>query len=137
MPDLNLRSIEQLVTILLVFAHAKCAKAKRRKQCLTAWKDTGPTGLRDAQSVMASLVSSGIIRGEFSFAPGSASIDSEPDATVTAIGWVGSNHLRRVAGKPRGPHDHSDLITKQRIFENCSDFALHRQSNDWSRDCGC
>jgi hypothetical protein len=33
MPEINLRSIERLVTILLVLAHQKCAQAKRRKQC--------------------------------------------------------------------------------------------------------
>jgi hypothetical protein len=42
---------------------------------------------------MASLVSSGIIRGEPRFAPGSASIVSELAAKVMAIGWAGSESL--------------------------------------------
>ena len=41
MPQLNPRSIEPLVTVPLVLVHPKCAQAKRRKQCLTAWKVTG------------------------------------------------------------------------------------------------
>jgi hypothetical protein len=43
MPELNLCSIEPLVTILLVLAHPKCAQAKRRKQCLIAWNVMGLT----------------------------------------------------------------------------------------------
>ena len=45
---------------------------------------------RDAQFVMASLVSSGTTRGEPPFAPGSASIASEFVGQVTPIGWAGS-----------------------------------------------
>jgi hypothetical protein len=86
MPEFNLRSIELLVTILLILVHPKCAQAKRRKQCLTAWKVTGLTRPCDAQSVRASLVSSGIIRGERRFAPGSASIASRNAAKVMAVG---------------------------------------------------
>jgi hypothetical protein len=90
MTELNLRSIEPLVTIPLVLVHPKCTQAKRRKQCLTAWKVTGLTRSCDAQSVRASLVSSGIIRGERRFAPGSVSIASRRAAKVTTIGWAGS-----------------------------------------------
>src|SRR3954462_12338718 len=59
-PELNLRAIEPLVTILLVLVRPKCTQAKKRKQCLTAWKVTALTRVSDAQSVRASLVSSGI-----------------------------------------------------------------------------
>ena len=41
MPELNLRSIEPLVTILVVLVHPKCAQAKRRKQCLTVLESHG------------------------------------------------------------------------------------------------
>jgi hypothetical protein len=77
MPELNLRSIEPLVTILLVLV-----QAKRRKQCLTASKVTGLKRRCDAQSVRANLVSSGIIRCERRFAPASASIASRRAAKV-------------------------------------------------------
>jgi hypothetical protein len=86
MPDVDLRSIEPLVTILLVCMRPKFAQAERRGQCLTVWKVTGITRQLDAQSVMASLVSSGIILGEPRFAPGSASIASRRAVKVTAIG---------------------------------------------------
>ena len=86
MLDVDLRSIELLVTVLVVCMRPKFAQAKRREQCLTAWKVTGLTRPRDAQSVMASLVSSGTTRGEPRFAPGSASIASERAVKVTAIG---------------------------------------------------
>jgi hypothetical protein len=88
MPELDLRSIERLVTILLILVRPKCAEAKRRKQCLTVWKIkvTGLTRPGDAQSVRASLVLSGIIRAERCFAPGSASIAPRRAAKVTAIG---------------------------------------------------
>src|SRR3954454_19045274 len=82
MPEFNLRSIELLVTILLILVHPKCAQAKKRKQCLTAWKVTALTTPCDAQSVRASLVSSGIVRGERSFAPGNASTASRRGAKV-------------------------------------------------------
>src|SRR5438046_8675394 len=107
-----------MVTILLVLVHPKCAQAKRRKQCLTAWKVTGPTRPCDAQSVRASLVSSGIIRGERRFAPGSASIASRRAAKVTTIGWAGSNPLS--TNRPqtaRGRHDAADLTTRHGTFE--------------------
>jgi hypothetical protein len=64
MPDVDLRSIEMLMTIFLVCMRPKCAEAKGREQCLTARKFIGLTGPRDAQSVMASSVSSVTIRGE-------------------------------------------------------------------------
>jgi hypothetical protein len=101
MHELNLRSIEPLLTIVLVLAHPKCAQARRRKQCLTAWKVMGLTRPCDAQSVRASLVSSGIIRGERRFAPGSASIASRRAAKVTTIGYAGSKSVSTVARKPR------------------------------------
>src|SRR5262249_18145606 len=110
MPDVDPCSIEVLVTIILLCMHPKCAQAKRREQCLTAWKVTGLTGRRDAQSVRASLVSSGIIHGEARFAPGSASIVSERDAKVTATGSAGSKSPSTSRLKiARGPHDLSDL----------------------------
>src|SRR5215468_7859115 len=123
MPGVDLRSIEVVVTILLVCTHPKCAQAKGREQCLTASKVTGLTGPRDAQSVMASLVSSGIIRGEPRFAPGSASIALERAAKVTATGWAGSKSLSTSRPKTaRGRHDASDLATRQAISKNSRDF---------------
>ena len=137
MPELDLRSIEPLVTILLALVHPKCAQAKRRKQCRTALKVTGLTRPCDAQSVGASLVSSGIIRGERSFAPGSASIASRRAAKVTTIGWAGSNRFRPSRPKTaRGRHDASDLTTRQGIFEDSADFASHCQNHDGPSDCG-
>src|SRR5262245_643016 len=119
MPDVDLRSIERLVTIVLVCMHPNYAQAKRREQCLTAWKLTGLIGPRDAQSVMASLASSGIIRGEPRFAPGRASIASERAAKVTAIGWGGSKPLSTSRPRTaRGRHDFSDLTTRQAISQN-------------------
>ena len=113
MPELNLRSIEPLVTIPIVLVHPKCTQAKRRKQCLTAWKVTGLTRPCDAQSVRAGLVSSGIIRGERSFAPGSASIALRPAAKVTTIGWAGSKSLSTSRPKAaRGRHDASEVTTR-------------------------
>ena len=86
MHDVDLRSIEVLVIVLLVCMRPKFAQAEGRGQCLTAWKVRGMTRQLDAQFVMASLVSSGIILGEPRFAPGSASIASERAVKVTAIG---------------------------------------------------
>jgi hypothetical protein len=63
-----------------------CDKAKRRRQCQTAPKVLDLAGLRDAQFVMASLVSSDTTRGEPSFVPGSASIASGLAGKVTAVG---------------------------------------------------
>src|SRR3954471_22583144 len=131
MPELNLRSIEPLVTILLVLVHPKCAQAKRRKQCLTAWQVRGLTRPCDAQSARASLVSSGIIRGECHFAPGSASIALRRAAKVTTIGWAGSNSLSTSRPKnARGRHEASNLTTRQGIFENNSGFASHCRNHD-------
>src|SRR5882672_2906099 len=135
MPELNLRSIEPLVTILLVLVHPKCAQAKRRKQCLTAWKVTGLTRPYDAQSVRASLVSSGIIRGERRFAPGSASIASRRAAKVTTIGWAGSNSLSTSRPKT-ARHDASDLTSRQGIFEDSADLASYCQNHDGPGHCG-
>src|SRR5436190_22572606 len=131
MPELNLRSIEPLVTILLVLVHPKCAQAKRRKQCLTAWKVTGLISPCDAQSVRASLVSSGIIRGERRFAQGNASIASRRAAKVTTIGWAGSKSFSASRPKTaRGRHDASDLTTRQGIFGDSADFASHCRNHD-------
>src|SRR6516165_125605 len=131
MPQLNPRSIEPLATVLLVLVHPKCAQAKRRKQCLIAWKVTGLKRPCDAQSVMASLVSSGIIRGERRFAPESASIASRRAAKVTSIGWAGSKSLStNQPGTARGRHDTSDLTTRQGILEDSADFASHCRNHD-------
>jgi hypothetical protein len=63
---------------------------KRRLKCLIAPKVLDLAELRDAQFVMASLVSSGTTRGEPPFVPKNASIASELAARVTAIGCPGS-----------------------------------------------
>src|SRR3954449_11345987 len=130
MPDLNPRSIEPSMTILLVLLHPKCAQPKRRKQCLTASKVMGLIRPRDAQSVRASLVSSGIIRGERSFAPGSASITSRRAAKVTTIGWAGSKSLSTSRPKTaRARHDASYLATRgisadaAYVASQCQDHA--------------
>jgi hypothetical protein len=74
---------------------------------------------RDAQSVMASLVSSGTTRGEARFVPRSASIASEFAAKVTATGWVGfKSPLTSCERTARG------LMTVQiseNPFERCCD----------------
>jgi len=57
--------------------------------------------------VMASLVSSGITRGERRFAPGSASNASERATKVTAIGWAGFKSPSTNRKTARGPHDRS------------------------------
>src|SRR6516164_5977428 len=107
MPDVDLRSIELLVTVLLVCRRPKFARAKRREQCLTAWKVRGLARPRDAQSVMASLGWSGIIRGEPRFAPGSAPIASKRAVKVTAIGWAGSKLPS--TSRPRTARGHYDV----------------------------
>jgi hypothetical protein len=56
--------------------------------------------------VAASLVSSGIIRGESSFAPGSASIASRRAAKVTTIGYLVPNRFGTVLQKP-----HEGVVT--------------------------
>jgi hypothetical protein len=65
-------------------------KTKRRQQCPTAPKVLDLAKPRDAQSVMASLVSFGTTRGEPRFVPRGASIASEIAGQVTAIGCLGS-----------------------------------------------
>ena len=136
MPNVDLRSIEPLVPILLICMRPKYAVAKRREQCLTASKVTGLARPRDAQSAMASLVSSGIIRGEPRFAPRSASIVSGLAAKVIAFGWAGykccSTNCQRTT---REPHDASDITTRQAISQNCRDFDPRRPNND--RPSGC
>jgi hypothetical protein len=59
---------------------------KRRLQCPTAPKVIDLAEPRDAQFVMASLVSSGTTRGEPRFVPRSALIASELVGQVIAIG---------------------------------------------------
>ena len=59
---------------------------KRRLQCPTAPKVLDLAEPRDAQFVMASLVSSGTTRGEPRFVPTSALIASELAGQVIAIG---------------------------------------------------
>jgi hypothetical protein len=61
-------------------------KTNRRQQCPTLVKVLELARPRDAQSVTASLASSGTIRGEPRFAPRSASIASELAVKTTAIG---------------------------------------------------
>src|SRR5262249_26028280 len=91
---------------------------------------------RDAQSVMASLVSSDIIRGEPRFALASASIASEHAGRVTAIGWAGSRSPSTSRPKTaRGCHDAPDLSTRRTVFEDGADFAPHRQNHDRPGDC--
>src|SRR6516165_7239938 len=118
MPDVDRRSIELLVTILLVCMRPEMLTGQRRDQWLTARKITGLTRISDAQSVMASLVSSGITRGERRFAPGSASIASECAVKVTETGWAGSNSPSSRPRTARGRHDLTNLTTKQGISED-------------------
>jgi hypothetical protein len=85
--------------------------------------------LIDVQCVKASLASSGTIRGEPRFVPGSASIGLEVGVKVTTIGWAGSKSLSTSRPKTaRGRHDASDLTTRQEIFEDGADFASHCQN---------
>src|SRR6266404_9143071 len=97
---------------------------KRRLQCPTAPKVLDLAEPRDAQFVMASLVSSGTTRDEPPFVPRSASIASELAGQVTAIGWAGSKSpstsCQRTA---RGLYDGPDLTTRQGIFGDSTDFA--------------
>src|ERR1700741_4680788 len=102
-----------------------------REQCLTAWKVMGLTRPRDAQSVMASLVSSGTTRGELRFVPGSASIASRRVVKVTAIGWAGSKSPSTSRPRTaRGRHDLTDLATGQGISEDSADFDPSCQDHD-------
>jgi hypothetical protein len=84
---------------------------------------------RDAQSVMASLVSSGTTRGEPPFVPRGASIAFVFAGTVTAIGWVGSKppstSCQRTA---QGLHDVADLTTRQGIFKDGADLLRAAQT---------
>jgi hypothetical protein len=131
MPNVDLRSIEPLMTILLVCKRPKFAQAKRREQCFIARKVRGLTRPCGAQSVMASLVWFGIIRGEPHFAPESASIASKLAAKVTAVGWAGSKppstSRPRTARVRHGP---SNLTTRQGMFEESADFVPHSQNPD-------
>jgi len=108
---------------------------KRRQQCPIAPKVLDMAEPRDAQSVIAGLVSSGTTRGELPCVPGSASIASELAGKVTAIGCAGSKSpptsYRRTA---RGPYDVPDLTTR-RIFGNSTDVAPRYPDHD--RLCGC
>jgi hypothetical protein len=85
-------------------------RPKRRQQCLTLTKALELAGPRDAQSVMASLVSSDTTHGEPSFVPRNASIASGAAGKVIANGRGGSKSLstsrKRTA---RRCYDHQDL----------------------------
>src|SRR6266481_5356502 len=98
---------------------------KRRLQCPTAPKVLDVAEPRDAQSVMASLVSSGTTRGEPPFVPRSASIASELAGQVTTIGCPGSKSPQtRQQRTARGLYDVSaDLTTRQAILKNSRDLA--------------
>jgi hypothetical protein len=92
MPELNLRSIEQLVTILLVLVHPKCEgqEGKTMHERLDSHES-------DKAIQCASLVSSGIVRCERRFAPGGAPTASRRAAKMTAIWMAGSNRFRPAA----------------------------------------
>src|SRR3954453_12659203 len=74
---------------------------KRRLRCPIAPIILDLAVPRDAQFVMASLVSSGTTRGEPRSVPRSASIASELAGKVTAIGWAGSKSPSTAAREPR------------------------------------
>src|SRR6478609_7106730 len=87
--------------------------SKEETTCPTAPKALDLAKPRDAQSVMASLVSSGTIRGEPHFAPRSASIASELGAKVTATGWAGSKSPSTSCERTaRGLYDDPNLATR-------------------------
>ena len=91
---------------------------------------------RDAQFVMASLVSSGTTRGEPRFVPRSASIASELAGKVTAIGWAGSRSPSTSCQRTvRGLHDIPDFTTRQAISRNGTDFAPRCPNHDGLGDC--
>src|SRR5580765_466567 len=91
---------------------------------------------RDAQSVMASLVSSGTTRGELPFVRRGASITSELAEKVTAIGWVGSKSpLASCQRTARGFYDFPDLTTRQGVFRNSTDFVPRCANHDRPSDC--
>src|SRR6478736_3650135 len=98
---------------------------KRRLPCQTAPKVLDHLAEpRDAQFVMASLVSSGTTHGEPPFVPGSASIASERAGQVTAVGCPGSTSpWTRRQRTARGLYDVPDLTTRQAILRNSTDFA--------------
>src|SRR5258705_5230209 len=149
MPDFYLRSIEPLISIALRCrprkTHGRITAtvkedgpriAKRRQQCPPAPKVLHMAEPRDAESAMASLVSSGTTRGEPPFVPGSASIASELAGKVTAIGCPGSSSpptsCHRTA---RGPYDSPDLTTRQGIPGDSTDFAPRCPNHDRPSDC--
>src|SRR5258708_21826717 len=110
---------------------------QRRLQCPTAPKVLDLAVPRDAQFVMASLVSSGTTRGEPRFVPRSASIASELAGKVTAIGWAGSNSPSTSCPRTaRGLYDRPDLTTRQAISGNGTDFAPRCPNHDGLSDCG-
>src|SRR6516164_6109716 len=91
----------------------------------------------DAQSVTASLVSSGTTRGELPFVPKSASIASELAAKVTAPGCPGSKLPSASCPRTaRGHYDISVLTAGQGIFGNSADFASRSPNHDRPRYCG-
>src|SRR5258708_4172471 len=109
---------------------------KRRLQCPTAPKVLDLAVPRDAQFVMASLVSSGTTRGEPSFVPRVASIASELAGKVTAIGWAGSKSASTSCKRTaRGHYDAPDLTTRPGIFRNSTDLAARCQNHDRRSDC--
>src|SRR5882672_1353028 len=110
---------------------------KRRLQCQTAPKVLDPAEPRDAQFVMASLVSSGTTRGEPRFVPRSASIASELAGQVTAIGSAGSTSPSTSCPRTaRGLYDGPDLTTRQGIFRDSTDFAPRCPDHDRPSDSG-
>src|SRR6476660_2867966 len=110
--------------------------SKEETTCPTAPKALDLAQPRDAQSVMASLVSSGTIRGEPHFAPRSASIASELGAKVTATGWAGSKSPSTSCERTaRVLYDDPNLATRQGISGDGPDFAPC-PNHDRSSDCG-
>src|SRR5215470_14584090 len=107
-----------------------CDEAERRPQCPTAPKILDTAKPRDAQSVMASLVSSGTTRGALPFVPRRVSTASEPAGKVTAIGCPGSKSrwpsCKRTA---RGRYDVPDLAARQGILGNSTDLAPRRPNH--------
>src|ERR1700757_1372686 len=154
MPDDDLRSIEPLIAIVLgcmcwksTQAHevrsekkddrrTAAIKPKRRLQCPTAPKVLDLAEPRDAQFVMAGLVSSGTTGGGTRFVPRSASTASGPAGKVTAIGWAGSRSPSTSCQRTvRGLCDGPDLKTRQGILRDSTDFAPRCPYHDRLSDC--
>jgi hypothetical protein len=91
---------------------------ERRLQRPTAPKVLDLAEPRDAQFVVASLVSPGTTRGEPRFVPRSALIASELAGKLTAIGWAGSKSPSTCCHRTaRRLNDGPDLTTRQGILE--------------------